>query len=112
MKGLGDFLKGDLLKQAQAMQERMADAQSRIAGLEIDGVSGAGLVRVTLSGTGALKRVAIDESLMAPGEREVLEDLLVAAHGDAKAKCEARIAEEMAAVTGGLPLPPGFKPPF
>lgn len=111
MKSLGDLFKGDLLKQAQAMQERMAEAQARIAALEVEGRSGGGLVRLVLSGTGQLKKVSIDPSLLSPAEAEVLEDLLVAAHADARAKSEGKVAEEMAAVTGGLPLPPGFKLP-
>lgn len=99
---------GGLMKQAQEIQARMAEMQEKLEALEVEGQSGAGLVRVTLGGKGALKRVHIDPSLLKPEEAEILEDLIVAAHADAKARLEERLAEEMKAVTGGLPLPPGF----
>ena len=76
------------MKQAQAMQERMAEAQEKIAALEVQGTSGGGMVTVTLKGTGELSRVVLDESLMAPGEGEVVADLMVAAHADAKRKLD------------------------
>jgi len=97
-----------LMKQAQEIQARMGEMQERIAGLEVEGSSGAGLVTVTLRGKGDLMSVKIDPSLMVPDEAEILEDLLVAAHGDAKAKLEIKLQEEMQSVTGGLPLPPGL----
>lgn len=103
---------GALMKQAQEMQAKMAEMQERLATIEVDGSAGAGMVRVTLDGKGGLKKVALDPSLMNPPEREMIEDLVVAAHADAKAKLEARVAEEMSAVTGGLQLPPGLKLPF
>jgi len=103
---------GALMKQAQEMQAKMAEMQERLATIEVDGSAGAGMVRVTLDGKGGLKKVALDPSLMNPPEREMIEDLVVAAHADAKARLEARVAEEMAAVTGGLQLPPGLKLPF
>lgn len=102
----------DLMKQAQAMQARMAEMQAKLDELEVEGQAGAGLVKVTLSGKGGLKRAAIDPSLLAPGEKEIVEDLLIAAHADAKAKLEHRLQDEMSKVTGGLPLPPGLKLPF
>ena len=80
--------------------------------LEIDGLSGAGMVAVTLSGKGLLKRIKIDPSLLKDDEVEMLEDLIVAAHNDAKQRLEEQVAEKMGSITGGLPLPPGFKLPF
>ncbi len=99
---------GDLMKQAQEMQGRMADVQSQLGALEITGTAGGGLVSVTLSGTGVMSGLEIDDSLLKPDEKEILEDLLVAAHADAKSKVEGAIAEKMKEVTGGIPLPPGF----
>ncbi|MBL6077809.1 YbaB/EbfC family nucleoid-associated protein [Belnapia sp. T18] len=107
---------GNMLKQAQQMQSRMAEMQAKLDATTVDGAAGAGMVQVTLTGKGDLKRVAIDPSLMAADEREVLEDLLVAAHADAKQKVEAMMAEEMQKATAGLNLPGGlpggFKLPF
>ena len=102
---------GNMLKQAQQMQSRMQEMQAKLESIEVEGASGGGMVKVALSGKGDLKRVAIDPSLMAADEREVLEDLLVAAHADAKQKVEAVMAEEMQKATGGLNLPGGFKLP-
>jgi DNA-binding YbaB/EbfC family protein len=105
-----------MLKQAQQMQSRMQEMQAKLESIEVEGASGGGMVKMALSGKGDLKRVAIDPSLMAADEREVLEDLLVAAHADAKQKVEAVMAEEMQKATGGLNLPGGlpggFKLPF
>lgn len=98
----------DLFKQAKAMQEKAAEIQAQLARIEVEGQAGGGLVRVTLSGKAELKRVALDPSLMKPEEREIVEDLIVAAHADAKAKAEAKMAEEMRKLAGGLGLPPGF----
>ncbi len=100
---------GQLMKQAQEMQAKMAELQAQLAEAEIEGAAGGGLVKVTLSGKGDLKRLRLDPSLLGPDDAEVLEDLIVAAHADAKAKQEARMAEEMQGLTGGLPLPPGLK---
>jgi DNA-binding YbaB/EbfC family protein len=102
----------ELMKQAQMMQAKLADAQAKVESLEATGVSGAGLVRLTLHGKGALKRISIDPSLMMPGEGEILEDLITAAHADAKAKLDSAMSEEMSKMTSGLALPPGFKLPF
>jgi DNA-binding YbaB/EbfC family protein len=102
---------GALMKQAQAMQEKLQAAQARLAESEVDGQSGGGLVRLTLKGTGDLARVTIDESLMAPGESEIVADLIVAAHADAKKKLEAKQAEVMREAAGplaGLPGMPKF----
>ncbi|MFN4229556.1 YbaB/EbfC family nucleoid-associated protein [Parvibaculum sp.] len=98
----------DIMKQAQQLQSRMQDLQTELESAEVEGRAGGGLVVVTMSGKGEVKKVAIDPSLMKEEEREVLEDLVVAACADAKAKAEALAAEKMKAVTGGLPIPPGL----
>lgn len=103
---------GKMMKQAQELQARMAAAQEEIQAIEVTGTSGAGLVTVTVGGKGDLKSVRIDPTLMNPDETDILEDLLVAAHADAKGKLDGAIAERMQAVTGGLQLPPGLKLPF
>jgi DNA-binding YbaB/EbfC family protein len=99
---------GNMLKQAQQMQSRMAEMQAKLEAMEVQGQSGAGMVKVLLSGKGDLRRVAIDPSLLAADEKEVLEDLLVAAHADAKQKVEATMAEEMQKATAGLNIPGGL----
>ncbi len=109
-KGIGDMAK--LMKQAQEMQGKLAEAQERVASIEADGASGAGMVRATVSGKGELRRLAIDPALMTPQDREVLEDLVVAAVNDAHAKAQEAAQAEMAKLTEGLPLPPGMKLPF
>ncbi len=101
-----------MLKQAQQMQQKMADMQAALENAEIDGSAGGGMVVVTLSGKGEMKRIRIDPSIAGPDDVEVLEDLILAAHKDAKAQAEARAAEEMKKVTGGLELPPGMSLPF
>jgi DNA-binding YbaB/EbfC family protein len=103
----------NLMKQAQAMQEKLAQAQAKLAELTVEGTSGGGMVKVQMKGTGELARVDIDESLMAPGEGEVLSDLVVAAHADAKRKLDAQQAEMMREAAGplagmGLPGMPKF----
>lgn len=103
---------GEMMKQVQAMQSKMADMQARLEQATVVGQSGGGLVKITMSGKGAMTGLAIDPSLLKAEEREILEDLVMAAHADAKAKSEAMMAEEMKAMTGGLPLPPGMKLPF
>jgi nucleoid-associated protein EbfC len=103
---------GEMMKQVQAMQSRMTEMQAKLEESTVTGQSGGGLVKVTLSGKGAMTGLVIDPSLMKPEEKDILEDLIVAAHTDAKAKSEAMMAEEMKAVTGGMALPPGFKLPF
>lgn len=91
-----------LMQQAQAMQQRMAEAQERIAALEVEGTSGGGMVKLVLKGGGELARVELDESLMAPGEGEVVADLVVAAHADAKRKLDAAQGELMREAAGPL----------
>lgn len=98
-----------MMKQVKDMQERMQRLQEELGAIEVEGSAGGGLVSVTLTGKGDMKRVRIDPSLMKPEEAEIVEDLIVAATSDAKAKVEARLQEKMAEVTGGLPLPPGMK---
>ena len=101
-----------LMKQAQQMQQKMAEMQARLDAMEIEGVSGAGLVRVTLTGKGALKGVKIDPKLADPAETEMLEDLILAAHADAKGKIDEMMESEMKNATGGMNLPAGLKLPF
>jgi DNA-binding YbaB/EbfC family protein len=101
-----------MLKQAQQMQTRMAEMQAKLESTEVEGQAGAGMVKVKLTGKGELRRIQIDPSLMTAEDREVLEDLIVAAHGDAKQKVEAMMAEEMQKATAGMSLPAGLKLPF
>jgi nucleoid-associated protein EbfC len=101
-----------LMKQAQQMQSKMQEMQAKLEAMEIEGVAGAGLVSVTLNGKGDLRRIKIDPKIVDPADTEMLEDLVVAAHTDAKRKIEAATAEEMQKVAGGLQLPPGMKLPF
>ena len=101
-----------LMKQAQQMQERMQEIQAKLEAMEVEGSSGAGMVTLTLSGKGELRRIKIDPKLADPSDLEMLEDLIVAAHRDAKTKSDAMTQTEMQKVTGGLPLPPGMKLPF
>ena len=103
---------GQIMKQAQQMQTKMAELQEQLAELEISGSSGGGMVQVTMSGKGELRGVKIDPSLVNPDDVEVLEDLIMAAANDAKVKVEARVQEEMQKLTGGLQLPPGMQLPF
>jgi len=102
-----------LMKQAQAMQQKLTEAQAKLAELEVEGTSGGGMVKLTLKGTGELARVELDESLMAPGEGEVVADLIVAAHADAKRKLDQQQGEMMRQAAGplagmGLPGMPKF----
>lgn len=101
-----------MMKQAQQFQAKMAEMQERMNQVEMTGMSGGGLVKVTVNGKSEMKSLAIDPSLVDPKEVEVLEDLIVAAFNDAKAKVEAHVAEEMGQLTGGLNLPGGMKLPF
>jgi DNA-binding YbaB/EbfC family protein len=100
------------MKQVQDMQSRMSEMQEKLADLEITGASGAGMVQATLNGRSELKRIKIDPTLLKPEDAEVLEDLVVAAVNDARGKVECHTQDEMSKLTGGLPLPPGFKLPF
>ena len=103
---------GQMMKQAQAMQAKMQEMQAALERTEVTGVAGGGMVSVTVSGKGEMRRVKIDPKLVNASEVEVLEDLLVAAANDARAKVEAQMQAEMAKLTGGLQLPPGFNLPF
>lgn len=103
---------GQMMKQAQQMQTKLAEMQSRLAEVEVDGAAGGGMVKVTLTAKGDLRKVKIDPQAVDPADVEVLEDLVLAAFNDAKAKAEARMQEEMGKLTGGLNLPPGLKLPF
>lgn len=101
-----------MMKQAQQMQAKMAEMQERLNQVEMTGMAGGGLVKVTVNGKNEMKGLSIDPSLVDPKEVEVLEDLIVAAFNDAKAKVEAHVAEEMSKITGGMGLPGGMKLPF
>jgi DNA-binding YbaB/EbfC family protein len=105
---MADFL--GLMKQAAQLQSKMQAMQAELESIEVEGTAGGGMVSVKLTAKGDMKGVAIDDSLMQPGDKEVLEDLLVAAHADARRKAEAVMQEKMKAVAGGLPLPPGMNP--
>ena len=102
-----DFL--GLMKQAADLKSKMEAMQAELDHLEVEGSSGGGLVTVKLSGKGEMKGVKIDDSLIKPQEKEILEDLIVAAHADARRKAEVLMQEKMKGVAGGLPLPPGLK---
>jgi hypothetical protein len=103
---------GNLMKQAQQMQTKMAEMQAKMGELEVNGASGGGMVSVVVNGKGEMRKLKIDPSLVTPEDVEVLEDLVVAAFNDAKGKVETLMADEMAKLTGGLNLPPGMKLPF
>jgi DNA-binding YbaB/EbfC family protein len=98
-----------MMGQIKQLQEKMQQLQAELETTEVSGTSGGGLVTVTLTAKGAMKKVAIDASLMKPDEKEILEDLISAAHADARAKAERLVQEKATALTGGLPLPPGMK---
>ena len=103
---------GNMMKQAQQLQKKMSEAQEKLKSIEVEGVAGGGMVKVIATAKGDVKRVIIDDSLMSKNEKEITEDLIVAAINDAKQKGEAASQEEMKSVTGGIPLPPGMKLPF
>jgi DNA-binding YbaB/EbfC family protein len=105
-----DFM--GLMKQAQQMQAKMAEAQLELEQTIVEGEAGGGMVKVVLTAKGAMKSVSIDASLLKPDEKEILQDLILTAHMQARAKAEEAMAEKMKALTGGLPLPPGLKLPF
>jgi nucleoid-associated protein EbfC len=98
-----------LMKQAQQMQQKMADVQAELDTIEVEGAAGGGMVTVTMTAKGALKAVRIDPSLMVPDEREIIEDLIVAACADARGRADRVMQERMAEITKGLPIPPGMK---
>jgi len=106
-EAMADFL--GLMKQAAELKSKMEAMQAELDQLEVEGTSGGGLVSVKLSGKGEMKAVKIDDTLMKPSEKEIVEDLIVAAHADARRKAEALLQDKMKTVAGGLPLPPGMK---
>jgi len=101
-----------MMKKAQAMQAKLQEAQDELGRLEVEGASGGGMVSVTMTAKGELKGVRIDPSLMTPADKEMLEDLIMAAFADAKCKADRLAAEKMQSLTAGLPLPPSMKLPF
>ena len=103
---MADFM--GMMKQAAQLQSKMQALQAELDTIEVEGTSGGGMVSVRLTAKGDLKGVTLDDSLMKPTEKEILEDLLVAAHADARRKAEGVMQEKMKALTGGLPLPPGL----
>ena len=104
---MADFM--GMMKQAAELQSKMQELQAELDHIEVEGTAGGGMVAVTLTAKGDMKGTKIDASLMKPGEKEILEDLLVAAHADARRKAEAVMQDKMKSLTGGLPLPPGLK---
>jgi DNA-binding YbaB/EbfC family protein len=98
-----------MMAKAKELQQKMQDAQAELDQITVEGASGGGVVKVTLSAKGDLRGLKIDPSLLNPDEGEILEDLIVAAHADARAKAEAAMQEKMAGLTAGLPIPPGMK---
>jgi nucleoid-associated protein EbfC len=101
-----------LMKKAQEMQVRMEELQAELEQTLVEGQAGGGLVRVTLTAKGQMKSVSLDPTLLKPDDREIIEDLVVTAHQDARKKAERLMEEKMKAVTAGLPIPPGMKLPF
>ena len=101
-----DFM--GMMKQAAQLQSKMQALQAELDSITVEGTAGGGMVTVTLTAKGDLKAVKIDDSMMKPGETEIVEDLLIAAHADARKRAEAVLQEKMQSVTGGLPLPPGL----
>lgn len=97
---------------ANTIQQQMSDAQAKLDSIEVQGVAGGGLVKITATAKGRIRKVDIDDSLMQPGEKQMLEDLIAAAINDARVKADQVSNEEMGKMTEGLPLPPGFKMPF
>jgi len=104
---MADFL--GLMKQAAELKSKMEAMQAELDRIEVEGTAGGGLLTLKLSGKGEVKAAHVDDSLLKPDQREIVEDLIVAAHADAKRKLETLLAERMQALTGGLPLPPGLK---
>ena len=101
-----------MMKQAQEMQKKLADMQATLEAAEMEGVSGGGAVKLMLNGKGQLLKISIDPSVITAEDKEMLEDLIIAAHNDAKDKIDAAAADGMGQVTGGLNLPAGLKLPF
>jgi DNA-binding YbaB/EbfC family protein len=101
-----------VMKQAKELQDRMQRLQDEVASLTVEGTAGGGLVRATLNGKGEMKAIKIDPSLLKPEEVDILEDLIVAAINEGRARAESKLADKMRELTGGLALPPGMKLPF
>ena len=101
-----------MIKQAQDLQKKMAEAQEKVETLEAEGISGGGIVKITINGKNNVTSVNIDEAAIDKNEKEILEDLIVAAFNDARDKIQRKIADEMSSLTGGIKLPPGMKLPF
>ena len=101
----------DLISQAKKMQEKMKEAQEALKKIEVEGISGGNAVKVIMNGEGELKKITIEDVLLKES-KEIVEDLIVAAHNDAKSKLKKKTTEEISKVTGGIDLPPGFKLPF
>ena len=101
----------DLIAQAKKMQEKMKETQEALKKIEVEGISGGNAIRVIMNGDGELKKISLDENLLKES-KEIVEDLIVAAHNDAKSKLKKKTSEEISKVTGGVSLPPGFKLPF
>ena len=106
---MADFT--DLVAQAKKMQEKMKEAQEALKKIEVEGISGGNAIRVIMNGDGELKKISLDENLLKES-KEIIEDLIIAAHNDAKSKLKKKTSEEISKVTGGVSLPPGFKLPF
>ena len=106
---MADF--SDLITQAKKMQEKMKETQENLKKIEVEGISGGNTVKVIMNGEGDLKKITLDNALLKEA-KEILEDLIVAAHNDAKSKLKKKTSEEISKVTGGVDLPPGFKFPF
>ena len=102
----------NMIKQAQDLQKKMAEAQEKVETLEAEGISGGGEVKITINGKNNVTSVNIDETAIDKNEKEILEDLIVAAFNDARDKIQRKIADEMSSLTGGIKLPPGMKLPF
>jgi len=111
MKSMEEMIKA-AQQAAETIQKQMEDSQSKLDAIEVEGVSGGGMVKIRCTAKGRVIGVAIDESLMQPSEKQILEDLVAAAFNDARGKADAAAAEEMAKVQQGMGLPPGFKLPF
>lgn len=111
MKSMEELLKA-AQEAAQNVQSQMNDAQAKLDGIEVEGVSGGGLVKIRATAKGRILGVAIDDSLMVASDKQMLEDLIAAAFNDARAKADQVSNEEMSKLSQGLPLPPGFKMPF
>ena len=106
---MADF--SDLVSQAKKMQEKMKETQEALKKIEVEGISGGNIVRVIMNGDGELKKISLDDKLLKES-KQIIEDLIVAAHNDAKIKLKKKTSEEISKVTGGINLPPGFKIPF